>query len=96
MIKLSPAERTPKRVKGFTPQERIPERTQIVDLLVPKMLEEVQERTPSVYTHRPSINQATMHAEIPQHPCADTVVDMLVVMQRQVPHIQTANKPSIN
>lgn len=37
----------------------------------------------------PSINQATKHAEIPQTHCVDKVVDLPVVLQRQVPRIQT-------
>ena len=43
----------------------------------------------NVYTNRPSINQETKHAEIPQiHYIDKVVVDMPVVMQRQVPQIQ--------
>ena len=43
------------------------------------------------------INQATTHAEFPQTLYIDNViVDMRVVLWRQVPRIQTANKPSIN
>ena len=34
----------------------------------------------------------TKHAEIPQTLYIDKVVDMLVVMQRQVPRIQTLSK----
>ena len=45
---------------------------------------------------RPSINQVTKHAEFPQNFYIDKSVDIRVVMQRQVPRIQTANKPSIN
>ena len=43
----------------------------------------------SAYTNRPSINQVTKHAEIPQTLHIDKVVGMPVVMQRQVPRIQT-------
>ena len=43
----------------------------------------------SVYTNRPSINQVTKHAETPQILFIDKVVGMPVVMQRQVPRIQT-------
>ena len=42
-----------------------------------------------MYTNRPSIIQVTKHAEIPQFLYIDTVVDMPVVLQRQVPRIQT-------
>ena len=39
-------------------------------------------------TNGQSINQVTKHAEIQQMYDIDKVVDMLVVMQRQVPRIQ--------
>ena len=73
-------------------QERISERMhgQIVHVPVPYVA--LQGRTRSAYTSRPSIYQVTKHAEIPQIQYIDKAVDMLVVMQRQVPRIQTARK----
>ena len=41
------------------------------------------------------INQATTHAEFPQTLYIDKFVDLPVVLGRQVPRIQTANKPPI-
>ena len=43
----------------------------------------------NVYT---TINQVTKHAKIPQIRHVDTLVDMLLVMQRQAPRIQTVAK----
>ena len=40
--------------------------------------------------------QVTKHAEIPQTYYVDHVVDMPVVMQRQVPQVQSVPSPSIN
>ena len=44
----------------------------------------------------PSINQGTKLAWIPQTQNVDDVVDMPVVVQRQVPQVQTVPSPSIN
>ena len=59
---------------------------------VPKRISRSRSASRSVYTNRPSINQVTKHAEIPQIPYIDKVVDMPVVMQCQVPRIQTVLK----
>ena len=64
----------------------------------------MQRQVPRILmVNKPSINQVTKHAEIPQNLNVDTVVDMPVVMQRQVPRIRTVlktvedhNRPSIN
>ena len=48
----------------------------------------LQERI-SERMHEQTVDQVTKHAEIPQILYIDEVVDMLVVMQRQVPRIQT-------
>ena len=71
VIKLSPAERTPRRIMQGSPSSPPPPPP--------------RNASRSVYTNRLSINQVTKHAEIPQNMYVDTVVDMLVVMQRQVP-----------
>ena len=61
--------------------ERISQRTQTVDAAVPQRLEELQERI-SERMHEQTVDQPGCYI--------DKVVDMSVVMQRQVPRVQTS------
>ena len=67
------------------PEERTPRR--IIQGVVPKA------HLGAWYTNKPSINKVIKHAEFPQiYDIDKVVVDMPVVMQRQVPQIQTVSK----
>ena len=76
-------------VVEITPEEHISERTQIVDIPVPQMLEELQERILErvdqiVDVQCLSINQVTKHAVFPHVQYIDKVIAaMPVVIQRQ-------------
>ena len=88
------AEVIQRSVEGITPQEHILERTQIDDIPVPQMLDEFQEYI-SERMHEQVVDEPVCrtvgHAEFPQTLHINkVVVDLLVVMQRQVPRIQTS------
>ena len=87
-------------VEGIISQEHISARPQVVDATVPQIMEELQERI-SQRMHEQVVDAPvpmTVHqpgsvlAEFPQSQYIDKVVDMLVVMQRQVFQIQMVLK----
>ena len=87
-------------VEGIISQEHISARPQVVDATVPQIMEELQERI-SQRKHEQVVDAPvpmTVHqpgsvlVEFPQSQYIDKVVDMLVVMQRQVLRIQTVLK----
>ena len=69
---------------------------QIDDFLMPRDATTFPRIQTVLKTMEVPINEATTHAELPQTLYIDKViVDMRVVLRRQVPRIQTANTPSI-
>ena len=69
----------PQVVKGTL--ETMTERTEVVDVQCHRLWKSSRSASRSVCTNRPSINQATKHAEFPQIYCIDKLVDTPVVMQ---------------